>query len=109
MTKAVGKEVAKYDIAINVITPATAKTRILEELKPEFIDYMLSRIPRGRFLEVEEAANMLSWLGEQGKQLHQLPRSSTSAAAARRTKPFRFEGHSELTFSPCGRRCPKGG
>jgi NAD(P)-dependent dehydrogenase (short-subunit alcohol dehydrogenase family) len=52
MTKAVGKEVAKYDIAINAITPATAKTRILDELKPEFIDYMLSRIPRGRFLEV---------------------------------------------------------
>ena len=62
MTKAVGKECAKHDIAINVITPATAKTRILDELKPEFIDYMLSRIPRGRFLEVEEAANMVAWL-----------------------------------------------
>lgn len=62
MTKAVGKELAKYDIAVNAITPATAKTRILEELKPEFIDYMLSRIPRGRFLEVEEAANMVAWL-----------------------------------------------
>ncbi len=65
MTKAVGKEVAKYDIAINAITPATAKTRILDELKPEFIDYMLSRIPRGRFLEVEEAANMVVWLVSQ--------------------------------------------
>jgi 3-oxoacyl-[acyl-carrier protein] reductase len=62
MTKAVGKECAKYDIAINAITPATAKTRILDELKPEFIEYMLSRIPRGRFLEVEEAANMVAWL-----------------------------------------------
>jgi Dehydrogenases with different specificities (related to short-chain alcohol dehydrogenases) len=62
MTKAVGKECAKYDIAINAITPATAKTRILDELKPEFIDYMLSRIPRGRFLEVEEAASMVAWL-----------------------------------------------
>lgn len=62
MTKAVGKECAKYDIAINALTPATAKTRILDELKPEFIDYMLSRIPRGRFLEVEEAANMVAWL-----------------------------------------------
>jgi 3-oxoacyl-[acyl-carrier protein] reductase len=62
MTKAVGKECAKYDIAINCITPATAKTRILDELKPEFIDYMLSRIPRGRFLEVEEVASMVSWL-----------------------------------------------
>lgn len=62
MTKALGKELAKYDIAVNAITPATAKTRILDELKPEFIDYMLSRIPRGRFLEVEEAANMVAWL-----------------------------------------------
>ena len=62
MTKAVGKELAKYDIAVNAITPATAKTRILDELKPEFIEYMLSRIPRGRFLEVEEAANMVAWL-----------------------------------------------
>jgi NAD(P)-dependent dehydrogenase (short-subunit alcohol dehydrogenase family) len=62
MTKAVGKECARYDIAINAVTPATAKTAILDELKPEFIDYMLSRIPRGRFLEVEEAANMIAWL-----------------------------------------------
>lgn len=62
MTKAAGKECAKFDIAINAITPATAKTRILDELKPEFIDYMLSRIPRGRFLEVEEAASMVAWL-----------------------------------------------
>ena len=62
LTKALGKELARYDIAVNTITPATAKTRILDELKPEFIDYMLSRIPRGRFLEVEEAANMVAWL-----------------------------------------------
>lgn len=62
MTKALGKELASFDIAVNCITPATAKTRILDELKPEFIDYMLSRIPRGRFLEVDEAANMVSWL-----------------------------------------------
>jgi 3-oxoacyl-[acyl-carrier protein] reductase len=65
LTKAVGKECAKYDIAINAITPATAKTRILDELKPEFIDYMLSRIPRGRFLEVDEAASMVAWLVSQ--------------------------------------------
>lgn len=62
MTKAVGKECAKHDIAINCITPATARTRILDELKPEFIDYMLSRIPRGRFLEVDEVASMVAWL-----------------------------------------------
>ncbi|MGV3550885.1 SDR family NAD(P)-dependent oxidoreductase [Rhizobium sp.] len=62
MTKALGKELAKHNIAVNAITPGTAKTRILEELKPEFIDYMLSRIPRGRFLEVDEAASMVGWL-----------------------------------------------
>lgn len=62
LTKSLGKELAKYDIAVNAITPATANTRILETLTPEFIDYMLVRIPRGRFLEVEEAAAMVAWL-----------------------------------------------
>jgi 3-oxoacyl-[acyl-carrier protein] reductase len=62
MTKSLGKELAKFDIAVNAITPATANTPILGQLKPEFIDYMLSRIPRGRFLEVDEAANMVAWL-----------------------------------------------
>ncbi|WP_416357507.1 SDR family NAD(P)-dependent oxidoreductase [Aureimonas phyllosphaerae] len=62
LTKSLGKELAKHDIAVNAITPATARTRILETLTPEFIDYMLVRIPRGRFLEVEEAAAMVAWL-----------------------------------------------
>ncbi|MEO6012107.1 MAG: SDR family NAD(P)-dependent oxidoreductase [Devosia sp.] len=62
MTKSLGKELAKFDIAVNAITPATANTRILETLTKEFIDYMLVRIPRGRFLEVDEAANMVAWL-----------------------------------------------
>ncbi|MEO5806176.1 SDR family NAD(P)-dependent oxidoreductase [Devosia sp.] len=62
LTKSLGKELAKYDIAVNAITPATAKTRILETLTPEFIDYMLVRIPRGRFLEVDEAAAMVAFL-----------------------------------------------
>lgn len=62
LTKSLGKELAGHDIAVNAITPATAKTRILETLTPEFIDYMLSRIPRGRFLEVDEAAAMVAWL-----------------------------------------------
>jgi NAD(P)-dependent dehydrogenase (short-subunit alcohol dehydrogenase family) len=62
LTKSMGKEHAGQDIAINCVTPATAKTRILDELTPEFIDYMLSRIPRGRFLDVAEAANMIAWL-----------------------------------------------
>lgn len=62
LTKSLGKELAKYDIAVNCITPATAKTRILETLTEEFINYMLVRIPRGRFLEVDEAAAMVAWL-----------------------------------------------
>ena len=62
LTKSLGKELASFDIAVNAITPATAKTRILESLSEEFITYMLSRIPRGRFLEVEEAASMVAWL-----------------------------------------------
>lgn len=62
LTKSMGKEHAGQNIAINCITPATAKTRILDELTPEFIQYMLSRIPRGRFLEVAEAADMVAWL-----------------------------------------------
>jgi 3-oxoacyl-[acyl-carrier protein] reductase len=65
MTKAVGKELAGYDIAVNAITPATAKTSILDELKPEFIEYMLSKIPRGRFAEVDEIASMVCWLVSQ--------------------------------------------
>jgi 3-oxoacyl-[acyl-carrier protein] reductase len=62
LVKSLGKELAKYNIAVNAVTPATAKTRILDSLTPEFIEYMLVRIPRGRFLEVEEAANMIAWL-----------------------------------------------
>ena len=62
LTKSLGKELAKHDIAVNAITPATAKTRILDTLTKEFIDYMLVRIPRGRFLEVDEAAAMVAWL-----------------------------------------------
>jgi 2-dehydro-3-deoxy-L-rhamnonate dehydrogenase (NAD+) len=62
LTKSLGKEHAGQNIAINCVTPATAKTRILDSLTPEFIAYMLSRIPRARFLEVEEAASMITWL-----------------------------------------------
>jgi len=62
LTKSLGKELATYDIAVNCVTPATAQTRILEQLTPEFIEYMRVRIPRGRFLEVDEAAAMIAWL-----------------------------------------------
>ena len=62
LTKSLGKELAKFDIAVNAITPATVNTPMLDNLTKEFIDYMLVRIPRGRFLEVEEAAAMVAWL-----------------------------------------------
>jgi NAD(P)-dependent dehydrogenase (short-subunit alcohol dehydrogenase family) len=62
LVKALGKEVAKYDIAVNAITPAVANTAILKDVSKEFIEYMLSRIPRARFLEVDELANMVAWL-----------------------------------------------
>lgn len=62
MTKSLGKELAGHDIAVNCITPAAARTPIFDQMKQEHIDYMLSRIPRARFLEVDEAANMVAWL-----------------------------------------------
>ena len=62
LTKSLGKELASYDIAVNCITPAAAKTRIFDQISQQHIDYMLSKIPRNRFLKVEEAASMVTWL-----------------------------------------------
>lgn len=62
MTKSLGKELAGQDIAVNVITPAAAKTKILEQITQQHIDYMLSKIPRGRFVTVEEIAALVCWL-----------------------------------------------
>ena len=62
LTKSLGKELAEFDIAVNCITPAVAKTRILEQASEEQIQYMLNKIPRNRFLKVEEAASMVAWL-----------------------------------------------
>lgn len=62
LTKSLGKELAGYDIAVNCITPAVARTRIFDQLTQQHIDYMLSKIPRGRFVEVEEIASMVAWL-----------------------------------------------
>lgn len=62
LTKSLGKEIATYNIAVNCITPAAAKTRIFDQMTKEHIDFMLSRIPRGRFLLVEEASAMVAWL-----------------------------------------------
>jgi 2-dehydro-3-deoxy-L-rhamnonate dehydrogenase (NAD+) len=56
LTKSLGKELAQYDIAVNAVTPAAAKTAIFEQMTQEHIDYMLSKIPRARFVLVEEIA-----------------------------------------------------
>jgi NAD(P)-dependent dehydrogenase (short-subunit alcohol dehydrogenase family) len=61
-TKSLGKELATHKIAVNCITPAAAKTRIFDQISQEHIDYMLAKIPRGRFLEVNEVAAMVAWL-----------------------------------------------
>ena len=62
LTKSLGKETANQDIAVNCITPATAQTRILEQVSEEFIEYMRSKIPRGRFVKVEEIASLAVYL-----------------------------------------------
>jgi NAD(P)-dependent dehydrogenase (short-subunit alcohol dehydrogenase family) len=62
LTKSLGKEVADKDIAVNCITPAAAKTAIFDQITQQHIDYMLAKIPRGRFLLVEELAAMVAWL-----------------------------------------------
>jgi 3-oxoacyl-[acyl-carrier protein] reductase len=61
-TKALGKEVATQDIAVNCITPAAANTEILTQMTDDFVAYMKSKIPKGRFVEVEEIANMVAWM-----------------------------------------------
>ena len=61
-TKSLGKELAGHNISVNCVTPAAARTPIFEQMSDEHIAYMLSKIPRERFLEVEEAANMITWL-----------------------------------------------
>jgi len=62
LTKSLGKETANKNIAVNCITPAAARTRIFDQMTKEHIDFMLSRIPRGRFLEVHEVSAMVAWL-----------------------------------------------
>jgi len=62
LTKSLGKELAGHDISVNCVTPAAARTRIFDQMSQEHIDYMLSKIPRARFLELDEAAAMITWL-----------------------------------------------
>ena len=62
LTKSLAKEVATKGILVNAITPAVAKTAMFEQMTQAHIDYMLGKIPMGRFLEVQEAAAMVAWL-----------------------------------------------
>ncbi len=62
LTKSLGKELAGQDIAVNCVTPAAAKTAIFDQMTQSHIDFMLSKIPRGRFVKVEEIASLVCWL-----------------------------------------------
>lgn len=64
-TKSLGKELADCNVAVNCVTPAAARTRIFDQMSQEHIGYMLSKIPRGRFLELTEAASMIAWLASE--------------------------------------------
>tara|TARA_B100000795_G_C22747104_1_gene417711 strand:- start:134 stop:880 length:747 start_codon:yes stop_codon:yes gene_type:complete len=65
LTKSLGKELADKNIAVNVVTPAGAKTRILDQMTKEHVARMLSKVPRGRFLEIEEFTSLICWLSSQ--------------------------------------------
>jgi len=65
LTKSLGKELAGYDIAVNAVTPAAAKTAIFDQITQTHIDFMLSKIPRNRFVLVEELASMVAWIASQ--------------------------------------------
>jgi 3-oxoacyl-[acyl-carrier protein] reductase len=65
LTKSLGKELAGYEIAVNAVTPAAAKTAIFDQLTQAHIDFMLSKIPKGRFVLVEELAAMVAWLASE--------------------------------------------
>ena len=65
LTKSLGKELAAYDIAVNCVTPAAAKTAIFDQMTQQHIDFMLSKIPRGRFVKVEELASMVAWMASE--------------------------------------------
>ena len=65
LTKSLGKELADKNIAVNAITPAGAKTRILDQMSKEHVARMLSKVPRGRFLEIEEFTSLVCWLSSE--------------------------------------------
>jgi len=65
LTKALGKELAHKNIAVNAVTPAGAKTRILDQMSDKHVQSMLSKVPRGRFLEVKELSSLVCWLSSE--------------------------------------------
>ncbi len=65
LTKSLGKELADKNIAVNCVTPAAAKTRIFDQISQEHIDYMLSKIPRNRFVLVKELASLVAWMASE--------------------------------------------
>ena len=65
LTKSLGKELAETGLLVNCVTPAAARTPIFDQMRPEHIDYMLSKIPMKRFLEPAEAAGMVAWLASE--------------------------------------------
>jgi 2-dehydro-3-deoxy-L-rhamnonate dehydrogenase (NAD+) len=65
LTKSLGKELAGENIAVNCITPAAARTRIFDQMSQSHLDWMLSKIPRGRFLEINELASLATWLASE--------------------------------------------
>ena len=65
LTKSLGKELADKNISVNAVTPAGAKTRILDQMSKEHVARMLSKVPRGRFLEIEEFTSLICWLSSE--------------------------------------------
>ena len=65
LTKSLGKELAQHDILVNAVTPAAARTAIFDQMTQQHIDFMLSKIPKGRFVLVEELAAMVAWLASE--------------------------------------------
>jgi len=81
LTKSLGKELAGFDIAVNAVTPAIAKTTMALSQDPEFIKMILSKVPRGRMLELSEAASMICWLASEEFLYH-----SSSIRSVRRPR-----------------------
>ena len=65
LTKSLGKELAQAGVLVNCVTPAAAKTAIFDQITQQHIDYMLSKIPMGRFVKVEEIAALVCWLASE--------------------------------------------